>query len=333
VTTTGAAPLAEDLDAELGDYAWDLLPELTGYRAHNWHCFQDAERSNSEAFLDIRTPYATINTSLGCPFSCHYCCINAIFGRPRIRYWSLEKVFSWIDVLVGKYGVRNLRLDDELFVLSTKRVERFCDMMIDRGYDLNMQAYGRVDTINETLLPKMKKAGLNWVCLGIESANELVRNSVNKRIRKDIAATVRMIQAHGICVLGNYVFGLPEDTVETMEETLQLAVDLNCEFANFYSAMAYPGSVLYEQASREGGGCLPETWDGFSQHSYETEPLPTRYVSAKEVLRFRDDAYSRYFDDPRYLRYMRDRFGQNVEDHIRRMTQTRLERRLLGDSR
>ncbi len=94
--------------------------------------------------------------------------------------------------------------------------------------------------------------------------------------------------------------------------------------------MGYPGSALYDRAFKKGG-CLPETWKAFSQHSYETQPLPTEYLSAKEVLRFRDQAYLRCFTNPAYLQYVQDRFGQKVEGHIRKMTQIKLKRKLLEE--
>lgn len=324
---TTPAPVVKDLDTELNGYAWDMLPALTNYRAHNMHCFQDFQKSVTDDFSDVRSPYVAMNTSLGCPYSCHYCCINAIFGRPGIRYWSLDTVISWFDTLVNTYGVRNIRLDDELFILSPSRVERFCDMIIDSGYDLNLWVYGRVDTIQPHLLKKLKRAGVNWICLGIEAGSERVRKDVNKNIRKDIRSVVKMIQAHDIYVLGNYMFGLPEDNMDTMQETLQLAMELNCEYVNFYSVMAYPGSELYKWALREG--YLPKTWDGFSQLGYETEPLPTRYLRAEDVLRFRDEAFYKYNSNPVYLKMIEDKFGSKVRGHIEKMLKIKLRRRLL----
>lgn len=327
---TNPAPIIRNLDEELSDYAWDLLPDICNYRAHNWHCFQDFESSKREDFSEIRSPYASIYTSLGCPYSCSFCCINAIFERPGIRYWSVEKVISWIDLIVSKYGVKNIRFADELFILSPKRVELLCDLIIERNYNLNIWVYGRVDTIEDSLLKKLKMAGINWICLGIESANENVRNSVNKKIKSNIKDVVKSIQAHDINVMGNYMFGLPEDNLTTMEETLKLALDLNCEFINFYTVMAYPGSKLYKYAS-EKEDILPEHWEGFSQHSYETKPLPTNYLPAREVLAFRDEAFIRYFTNPRYLEYIRNKFGSRVERHIEKMLEIKLKRRLFED--
>lgn len=330
ITFTKPSPLCRNLDEELDGYAWDLLPDINKYRAHNWHCFQDLENSKREDFLDVRSPYASIYTSLGCPYSCSFCCINAIFVKPEIRYWSNEKVLSFVDVLVNRYGVRNLRLADELFILSPRRIEMFCDLFAERNYDLNIWVYGRVNTIGDSLLKKLKRIGVNWICLGIESANETVRSNVNKSIRRDIKDVVRHIQAHDINVMGNFMFGLPEDTLATMEETLDLALDLRCEFVNFYTVMAYPGSKLYDEASKKEGS-LPESWEGFSQHSYETKPLPTNYLSAREVLKFRDEAFIKYFTHKQYKDYIRNKFGNKVERHIENMLQVTLKRKLLED--
>ena len=110
-----------------------------------------------------------------------------------------------------------------------------------------------MDTVKDDMLDKLKRAGFNWLALGIEAADERVLTDVDKRYEVDeVYDTVRRIKAAGINVIGNYIFGLPEDTHDTMQRTLDLALDLNCEFANFYSAMAYPGSPLYEQAIRRG---------------------------------------------------------------------------------
>jgi radical SAM superfamily enzyme YgiQ (UPF0313 family) len=126
-------------------------------------------------------------------------------------------------------------------------------------------------------------------------------------------------------VIGNFIFGLPEDTEATMQATLDLALDLNCEFANFYSAMAYPGSPLYEQAVALGWR-LPERWSGYSQHAVDTLPLPTRHTTAADVLRFRDDAFHAYFTSPSYLEMVGRKFGPDTVAHLRDMTAHRLER-------
>ena len=194
------------------------------------------------------------------------------------RFWSPERVIEEIDMLVNTYGVRNIKIADEMFVLNQRHVLGICDLIIERGYDLNIWAYARVDTVKDGMLDKLKRAGFNWLALGIEAADDRVLTDVDKRYEvHEVYDTVRKIKAAGINIIGNYIFGLPEDTIDTMQQTLDLALDLNCEFANFYSAMAYPGSPLYDEAVRRGWQ-LPETWSGYSQHAVNTLPLPTRHL-------------------------------------------------------
>jgi radical SAM superfamily enzyme YgiQ (UPF0313 family) len=227
---------------------------------------------------------------------------------------------------VSRYGVRNIKLADEMFVLNPRHVLGLCNLIAERGYDLNIWAYARMDTVRDDMLDALKRAGVNWLAFGIEAASDRVLADVDKRYKVDtVYETVRKVKAAGINIIGNFIFGLPEDTIESMQETLDLAIELNCEFANFYSAMAYPGSPLYEQALSRGWA-LPETWSGYSQHSVDTLPLPTRHVSAAEVLDFRDRAFTTYFTNPSYLAMMRTKFGGAVADHVTAMTGHRLVR-------
>src|SRR5438045_2637501 len=120
-----------------------------------------------------------------------------------------------------------------MFVLNQRHVLAICDLLIERNYGLNIWAYARVDTVKDGMLDKLKRAGFNWLALGIEAADEHVLIDANKRYRVDeVYDTVSRIQQAGINVIGNYIFGLPEDTSETMKSTLDLALDLNCEFGN-----------------------------------------------------------------------------------------------------
>jgi anaerobic magnesium-protoporphyrin IX monomethyl ester cyclase len=308
--------LIRDLDGEMPGIAWDLLP-MELYRSHNWHAFDHIEDRS----------YAAIHTSLGCPYSCSFCCINAPFGKPNYRMWSPETVVAEIDLLVCEYGVKNIKFVDEMFVLNKRHVLDICDLLIERDYDVNIWAYARVDTVKEEYLGKLKAAGFNWLCLGIESASDEVRDGADKSFsNEEIIDIVRQIQDAGIHVLGNYIFGLPDDTQANMQATLDLALEVNSEFANFYSAMAYPGSPLYTTALKEGAE-LPEQWHQFSQHSFDSLPLANEFCRSGEIVKFRDEAWNTYFCSPVYLELVRDKFGPEVVDHVRRMTEVPLARR------
>ncbi len=320
-----SAPLLENLDKEIPLPAWNLLP-MKQYRAHNWHCFGGLSRS----------PYASIYTTLGCPYHCPFCCIQAPFkqgeknsgyksGVNSYRFWSPEKVLAQIDYLFKEHGIQNLKIADEMFVLNPAHVEAICDGLIERDYDLNLWAYARIDTVRAGMPEKLRKAGFRWLAFGIEAADANVRGQVEKRFSEDlIRKTIDEVRQAGIYVIANYIFGLPEDNLQTMQATLDLAMDLNTEFANFYCTMAYPGSGLFEQA--RNGNLLPKTWEGYSQHSAETLPLATKNLSASEVLRFRDRAFEIYFSNPRYLSRIENTFGRETVLEIEKMTSRKLQR-------
>ena len=327
IRMTGPAPLVGNLDQEMPGLAWDLLP-MDRYRAHNWHCFGDLKRQ----------PYASIYTTLGCPYHCSFCCIQAPFktGEQALgykesvnsyRFWDPKTTVDQIGHLVTTYGVRNIKFADEMFVLNMRHVHGICDLIIERGYDVNIWAYARVDTVRgDDTVEKLKRAGFNWLCFGIEAGSDRVRTDVDKRFDQDeIYETVARVRAGGINVIGNYIFGLPEDDLETMQATLDMSLELNCEFANYYSAMAYPGSQLYNVAVQNGWP-LPEKWSGYSQHARDTLPLPTKHISGLEVLKFRDHAFDVYFSHPPYLEMIERKFGKATVDHIRKMASFQMTR-------
>tara|TARA_R100000008_G_scaffold86793_1_gene81646 strand:+ start:12466 stop:13977 length:1512 start_codon:yes stop_codon:yes gene_type:complete len=328
---TKPAPLIKqnEMQQELPGMAWDLLP-MEKYRTSNWH----AMSNNND-----KTPFASLYTSLGCPFKCSFCCINAPFGnnnvenwdfgRNKFRYWDPDFIITEFDK-IHEMGIRNIKIADEMFVMNKQHFLKLCNNIIDREHDFNIWAYARIDTVKEEYLDTLKKAGVNWLALGIESGNKVVRKDVvkGKFTEVNISDLVGKIKDAGINVIGNYIFGLPEDTVETMQETLDMAIDLNCEFANFYSTMAYPGSKLYLDAIKEGWE-LPDSYVGYSQHSYECKPLPTKHISAAEVLSFRDEAFDKYYQNEKYLSFIENKFNKETRQSIEDMATHTLNRQIL----
>lgn len=329
---TRRAPLVEALDVDMPGLAWDLLP-MANYRAHNWHCMG---RVDGTGALD-RQPYAALYTTLGCPYRCTFCCIHAPFKSGEAvkgmkaesnsyRRWSPVQVVDQLAMLAERHGVKNVKIADEMFVLHRAHVEGICDLILERGLDLNLWAYARLDTVQEDLLDKMVRAGFRWLAFGIESANPRVREGVQKGYDQAVIYRVMdQLRAAGIHVIGNYIFGLPEDDLQSMQETLDLARELQCEFANFYCAMAYPGSPLYREALAKGWA-LPQDWSGFSQHAVDTLPLPTKHLSGGQVLRFRDEAFQAYYTDPSYLARIGSLFGDETVRHLQDMTRHTLQR-------
>jgi len=319
VSVTGLHPLAlkiqteQELGVPVVDYdlfgltpAWDLL-SMDRYRAHNWHCLDGSPRQ----------PYGVVYTSMGCPFSCDFCNIHALYGKSQIQYRQPLDIIKEIGVLVDRYHVRNLKFWDELFTLNKKHVSTLCSLLIKKKYDLNIWAYARVDTVDEELLRLMKQAGINWLGYGIESASDEVRG-VKKFKEAQIFKAIELTHKAGINVNGNFIFGLPEDNLATMQQSLDMAKALELEYVNFYVAIPYPGSKFYDDAVKQSLR-LPKSWDAYSQFSPKLKSLATRYLRGEDVVEFRDWAFNNYFSSKKYLDLIKNKFGQQGVDHINNM--------------
>jgi radical SAM superfamily enzyme YgiQ (UPF0313 family) len=258
--------------------------------------------------------------------------INVPFKSNRYRMRHPEDVVAQIERLHTEHGISTLKIADEMFVLKPKHYMAICEGLVERGLGdkLNIWAYARVDTVKPETLTVLRQAGIRWLALGIESGSKHVRDGAEKALRtEDIVGVVRTIQEHDINVIGNFMFGLRDDTEETMLQTLDLAVECMPDFANFYSCMAYPGSALYDEALLKGW-TLPESWRAFSQHNSDCRPLDTEHVSGADVLAFRDSAFEYFFTHPKYIEHVLAKFGAEAVESIKSMTTYKLPRKLLA---
>lgn len=310
-----------DLNKDLHGNAWHLL-DMTKYKSHNWQRLDDITK---------RQPYAAIYTSLGCSYKCNFCMINVFQHTNRYRMRAPQAVVDEMVMLNQQYGVETFKFTDELFVLNRRHTQAICEGIISAGLGdkISSWCYSRTDSFDPEMLPLFRRAGFNWFALGIESGSKKVRQAANKALKSDdIVDKVRLIEAAGINVISNFIFGLPSDDLVSMQETLDLACELNTAFANFYVCQAYPGSALYDEAVAKGW-TLPETWAGYSQHNYWTRPLDTEHVDAATVLRFRDEAFVTYFSNPAYQMMIHEKFGWETLAHINKMLTYKLKRKLL----
>lgn len=330
----------ELMDIDLPGYAWDLLPyknkPLDLYRSHYWHASWRDEN---------RTPFAAIYSSLGCMFKCDFCMINILNRTDNadniasadsaiMRFWSPEFMIKEIDKLVNM-GVKTLRLSDEMFLLNRQYFEPLLKLIIERGYGdiLQMWAYARIDVTDRYKdLELLSKAGMMGLGFGIESGSQSVRKEISKGTfqENNVRKVAERCRDHGIVPGANYIFGLPNDTIETMQETLNLSLELCTENWNAYACYALPGSPLYRQA-KANGIALPTKYSEYSFFSYDSMPLPTKTLTSAQVLKFRDDAFHTYYTYPPFHSLLEKRFGVEAKNNVIEMEKIRLKRKILGD--
>jgi len=232
-------------------------------------------------------------------------------------------------------GVKTIRIVDEMFLLNPKYYIPLCEKLAERNKDddLRIWSYSRIDTVKRPeILKLVRKAGIKWLALGIESAEKFVRLEVDKGKFEDVDVKKVIEKVHDadIHVMANYIYGLPGDTKETIEKTFNLSLELCTAGWNTYPAMALPGSQLYKE-SLDKGIELPDSYEGYSFHSYETLPLPTETLSPKEIITLRDDAFTKYHTNENFLNLIKKKFGTSAVQNIEEMTKTKLKRKIKGD--
>lgn len=264
------------------------------------------------------------------------CMINIFQHDNKYRRRDPVEVVSEITRLYHEYGVKTFKFTDELFVLNRTHYRSVCELLeASIGADINIWAYARTDTVDQSDLRLMRAAGIRWLALGIESGSARVRAGANKKLRGNhdsngnIEDVVEAIRDAGINVIGNYIFGLSDDTHESMRQTLDLALDLNTEWANFYCAMPYPGSPLYDEVARDRPQDLPPSWSAYSQHNRHCRPLRNENLTAAQILSFRDNAFRVYFSSANYRAMILRKFGYPALEEVDRMLSYELERDLL----
>jgi len=209
-----------------------------------------------------RYNFGFLTSSRGCPFDCIFCSQRAITGR-TYRFMKTDKVIETIDLMVNKYGERNIVFSDDNFVVNKKRMTEICDAIVDNGFNrkATFMCQCRGDAITPEVLEYLKRANFNGISFGIESGSNRVLDVIKKaETVEDNVKGIKLAKQYGFKVSGTYILGLPTETREERLMSYNMARDLDLDYVRFNNATPYPGTELYEIAKREGGLNTGENW-------------------------------------------------------------------------
>jgi radical SAM superfamily enzyme YgiQ (UPF0313 family) len=200
--------------------------------------------------LGIKKRWIYVSTSRGCPFSCNFC--SKVFGR-KVYLRSAENIISEINILIDRYNIEHINFCDDLFMTSRARVLKFCDLVKKLDKKITWTASSRVDTLDETLLEEMRKAGCLSLGLGIESGSQKILNKMQKRTTPQIAArAIQMIKKSGIYPHCSFMIGMLGETEETIKETVDFIKRTDIFPQGLVFTTALPRSELYREALQKG---------------------------------------------------------------------------------
>ena len=205
-----------------------------------------------DIFKMNRYPQHRITTSRGCPFNCVFCNSHSIWTN-KWRKRSAQNILDEIKLLINNYKNKSIVFNDDSFNIDAKRVIELCNLMINENLDILWSTSIRVDLITDKIAQIMKKSGCYNVSIGVESANNEVLEKMNKHNTKEkIYAGIQILRKADIDVMGQFMIGNPGDTLETVKESIEFAKTSNLTGAEFYTALPYKDSLLYEYVQSNG---------------------------------------------------------------------------------
>ncbi len=269
-----------------------------------YHLFKIERYTNLQPLTDGLDPHArayTLVTSRGCPYQCIYCSKPITGNTWRAR--PPEDVVAEWRYLVDELGATEIGITDDVWNMKLDRAKEICRLLAAQGLNRVpwVTIHGmRADHTDAELFQLMKQAGCKRVGFGVESGNQAVLDSIKKRQSlDDVRRAFRQAKAAGLQTMGFFIFGLPADTEESMEDTIRFALELEPDLANFMLAAPYPGTELWEIARRDGH-LFSTDWRDYAIHDekahYELPTLPAELVERKWR-----EAYRRFYLRPKRI--------------------------------
>ena len=241
----------------------------------------------------------TMITSRGCPFKCIFCKLN--FQKTVCH--SAEHVVEEFKQIQDS-GISEVEVYDDTFTWSKERVQKICLGLIDCGIKVEWAIRDRVTNADPDLLNLMYRAGCRRVHYGIESGVDRVLKRINKKITTQQARNaVSMAKSAGMKVLTYFMIGNMDETIEDMRKTIDFALELNSDYAEFSIAIPYPGTAMYEEAL-SSGLIKSDYWKEYAMNPKADFVLPQvieNNAGMKTLIHLRNEAIKRFYFSPRFI--------------------------------
>ncbi len=236
-------------------------------------------------------PAMNVLMTRGCPGKCTFC--NS--ANTTLRSRSVDKLMELLKTLRYEYGVKQIYFYDDTFTANRRMVKEFCRRMVEERVDLSWICYVRGDMFNEETARMLSEAGCHQVLIGIESGSRTLMEAIGKPIQHEVyQRTVALAHKVNIEVRGSFIIGHLDETKETMEETLQFAIDLDLDLFQLAIMTPYPGTQMFKQFKAEGRLLHEE----FSRYGQNELVFRLNHLSAEQILRFERTAFRKFYFRP-----------------------------------
>ena len=300
-------------NAQLGDVPTVIWRDDTGtirpHRAHGsfarfatmpypaW----DLLDLNRYALPLVNKRYVIVETSRGCPYTCDFC-VAPVHQGHKFRERSAKALVDEIERTHRELGVDFFYLWGDTVTLNVKTFSAFCEELIARNLPIQWFGNARADNLTDpAFVHRLKRSGCWMLALGIESESDDVRKDMVKRLeRQKIQTAFTNMRDAGIRSFAFFIFGYPGETRRSMDQTIDYAIELDPDFANFYPAVPYPGTALYDKCVRDAL-LSPEQANDWAKMEYSYYLLRGNGLDERLVMEAINRAKRRFFLRPTYM--------------------------------
>jgi len=243
-----------------------------------------------------RKPVAVIMTARGCNRHCLYCFQIDKYRKSGIRYRSVENVMAEIELLLSQ-GYREIKFIDDTLAADYTRAMRIATEIKKRGLDFTWFASAVVNQVDKPLLQAFRDAGCWAILFGAESGVQKDLNAIRKGITPDqIRSAVKAAKEVGLTVYTPFLFGIPGQTYEDGLKSIEFALELDPDIANFHAITPFPGTELYDNIDKYG--TMSEDLTDFT---YQGAAFVPYTMTRDEIAELRQLALKRFYSRPRFL--------------------------------
>ena len=255
-------------------------------------------------------PYTLVITARGCPNNCSFCTANIYYGS-KIRMRSPENVLDEVEEILNVHKIKDITFWADTFTFDRRYVLKICEGIKKRGLKFRWMANARVDRVDPEMLKKMRETGCQILSFGVESGVQKILNRINKNITlKQIRQTFKWVRASGIESAAHIIFGLPGETEKTIQQTIKFVKEIDPDYIQFYSAIPFPGTKFYDEASKKGW-ITTQSWEDYElgKNIISTPKLPVARLAY-----WRKRAYLQFYLRPSYIWGRLKKFIKNPAD-------------------
>jgi radical SAM superfamily enzyme YgiQ (UPF0313 family) len=253
-------------------------------------------------YAHSRYPIVTLITGRGCPYQCVYCLYPQTFNGHAVRLRSIKNVVDEIEFCLQSFpDLQEIMFEDDTLTMNKARMMNLANEILGRGLKFKWSANSRANVDLETM-QLMKKAGARLFCVGIESGDQAVLDSIRKNIRlEQIKNFFADAKKAGILIHGCFLVGNPGETKETLSKTLQFALELNPDTAQFFPIMVYPGTEAYRWAKTNGYLTTEDFSEWLTPTGLHNCVVSRPGLTNHDLVAFCDEARRRFYMRPGYI--------------------------------